>query len=88
MREAVNKGMADYTPIFLSKAPDLFYRGLVPIDVALIQTSPPDDHGYMSLGVSVDIVKAASEKAPGKETRSIRFLCRGACRKQAHAPSL
>jgi acyl-CoA hydrolase/ribosomal protein S18 acetylase RimI-like enzyme len=64
MREAVNKGMADYTPIFLSKVPDLFYRGLVPIDVALIQTSPPDDHGYMSLGVSVDIVKAASEKAP------------------------
>ena len=63
MRDAVNKGMADYTPIFLSQVPDLFYRGLVPIDVALIQTSPPDDHGYMSLGVSVDIVKAAAEKA-------------------------
>ncbi len=62
-REAVNQGMADYTPIFLSNVPDLFYRGLVPIDVALIQTSPPDDHGYMSLGVSVDIVKAATEKA-------------------------
>lgn len=62
-REAVNKGVADYTPIFLSKVPDLFYRGLVPIDVALIQTSPPDDHGYMSLGVSVDIVKAAADKA-------------------------
>ena len=62
-REAVNKGLADYTPIFFSKVPDLFYRGLVPIDVALIQTSPPDDHGYMSLGVSVDIVKAATEKA-------------------------
>jgi acyl-CoA hydrolase/ribosomal protein S18 acetylase RimI-like enzyme len=62
-REAVNRGVADYTPIFLSKVPDLFYRGLVPIDVALIQTSPPDDHDYMSLGVSVDIVKAATEKA-------------------------
>ncbi|MGQ9645938.1 MAG: GNAT family N-acetyltransferase [Thermodesulfobacteriota bacterium] len=62
-RDAVNKGLADYTPIFLSNVPDLFYRGLVPIDVALIQTSPPDDHGYMSLGVSVDIVKAATEKA-------------------------
>jgi acyl-CoA hydrolase/ribosomal protein S18 acetylase RimI-like enzyme len=62
-REAVNQGLADYTPVFLSKVPDLFYRGLVPIDVALIQTSPPDDHGYMSLGVSVDIVKAAAEKA-------------------------
>jgi acyl-CoA hydrolase/RimJ/RimL family protein N-acetyltransferase len=64
MRDAVNKGMADYTPIFLSQVPDLFYRGLVPVDVALIQTSPPDDHGFISLGVSVDIVKAATEKAP------------------------
>jgi acyl-CoA hydrolase/GNAT superfamily N-acetyltransferase len=62
-RAAVNQGVADYTPIFLSKVPDLIDRGLVPIDVALIQTSPPDDHGYMSLGVSVDIVKAAAEKA-------------------------
>jgi acyl-CoA hydrolase/ribosomal protein S18 acetylase RimI-like enzyme len=62
-REAVNKGVADYTPIFLSKVPDLIRRGLVPIDVALVQTSPPDDHGYMSLGVSVDIVKAAAEMA-------------------------
>jgi acyl-CoA hydrolase/GNAT superfamily N-acetyltransferase len=62
-REAVNQGVADYTPIFLSKVPDLIRRGLVPIDVALIQTSPPDEHGYMSLGVSVDIVKVATEKA-------------------------
>ncbi len=62
-REAVNRGLADYTPIFLSNVPDLFARGLVPIDVALIQTSPPDHHGYMSLGVSVDIVKAATERA-------------------------
>jgi acyl-CoA hydrolase/GNAT superfamily N-acetyltransferase len=62
-RAAVNKGVADYTPIFLSKVPDLIRRGLVPIDVALIQTSPPDNHGYMSLGVSVDIVKAATERA-------------------------
>jgi len=62
-RDAVNKGAADYTPIFLSHVPDLFYRGLVHIDVALIQTSVPDAHGYMSLGVSVDIVKAAIENA-------------------------
>jgi acyl-CoA hydrolase len=55
--------MADYTPLFLSDVPDLFYRGMVPVQVALIQTSPPDDHGYMSLGVSVDITKAAVEKA-------------------------
>ena len=62
-RGAVNEGMADYTPIFLSKIPDLFYRGVVEVDVALIQVSCPDDHGYMSLGVSVDIVKAATESA-------------------------
>ncbi|MBI5606816.1 MAG: GNAT family N-acetyltransferase [Deltaproteobacteria bacterium] len=62
-REAVNRGLADYTPIFLSRVPDLFYRGFVPINVALIQTSPPDIHGYMSLGISVDIVKAAVENA-------------------------
>jgi len=60
-RDAVNTGAADYTPISLSDIPDLFYRGLVPLDVALIQTSPPDSHGYMNLGVSVDMVKAATE---------------------------
>lgn len=62
-REAVNKGAADYTPIFLSEVPDLFHRRIIPIDVALIQTSPPDTHGYLRLGVSVDIVKAAVENA-------------------------
>jgi acyl-CoA hydrolase/GNAT superfamily N-acetyltransferase len=62
-REAVNKGLADYTPVFLSRVPDLFHRGMVPINVALIQTSSPDIHGYMSLGISVDITKAAVEKA-------------------------
>jgi acyl-CoA hydrolase len=62
-RDAVNRGMADYTPIFLSSVPALFSRKFVPIDVALIQTSPPDEHGYMSLGVSVDITKAALEQA-------------------------
>ena len=62
-REAINAGVADYTPIFLSEVPGLFYHGLDRIEVALIQTSPPDRHGYMSLGVSVDIVKAAVEMA-------------------------
>ena len=62
-REAVNSGVADYTPIFLSQVPDLFRRGLARVDVALIQTSSVDIHGYMSLGVSVDIVKAAVETA-------------------------
>ncbi len=62
-RAAVNQGEADYTAIFLSQVPQLFRRGVVPIDVALIQTSPPDEHGYMSLGVSVDIVRAATDCA-------------------------
>ena len=60
-RDAVNAGLADYTPIFLSQVPELFYRRYIPIDVALIQTSPPDNNGFMSLGVSVDISKAAVE---------------------------
>lgn len=62
-RKAVNRAAADYTPIFLSSVPELFYREVIPVDVALIQTSPPDIHGYVSLGISVDIVKAATEKA-------------------------
>ncbi|MBU1700000.1 MAG: GNAT family N-acetyltransferase [Candidatus Eisenbacteria bacterium] len=62
-REAVNEGRADYTPIFLSLLPKLFKSGAVPIDVALIQVTPPDEHGYCSLGVSVDIVKAAAQVA-------------------------
>ncbi|MDA8124502.1 MAG: GNAT family N-acetyltransferase [Deltaproteobacteria bacterium] len=62
-RDAINKGMADYTPISLSDVPRLIKNGSVSIDVALVQTSLPDEHGYLSLGVSVDIVKAATEKA-------------------------
>jgi acyl-CoA hydrolase/RimJ/RimL family protein N-acetyltransferase len=62
-RNSVNRGDADYTPIFLSSVPDLFRRELVPVDVALIQTSLPDKHGYLSLGISIDIVTAAVEKA-------------------------
>ncbi|MBN1102970.1 MAG: GNAT family N-acetyltransferase [Deltaproteobacteria bacterium] len=62
-RNPVNEGLADYTPIALSAVPDLFRRKVVPVDVALVQTSPPDQNGYMSLGVSVDITKAAVENA-------------------------
>jgi len=62
-RGAVNKGLADYTPIFLSAVPDLFHRDVIPVDVALIQLSTPDEHGYMSYGISVDIVKSAVENA-------------------------
>jgi acyl-CoA hydrolase/GNAT superfamily N-acetyltransferase len=63
IRDAINMGTADYTPVFLSAVPDLFYCRVVPLDVALVQTSPPDHHGYLSLGVSVDIVKAAVENS-------------------------
>jgi acyl-CoA hydrolase/RimJ/RimL family protein N-acetyltransferase len=60
-RQAINKGVADYSPVFLSQVPGLFRSKAIRIDVALIQTSLPDKHGNMSLGVSVDIVKAAVE---------------------------
>jgi acyl-CoA hydrolase/GNAT superfamily N-acetyltransferase len=62
-RETVNTGAADYTPISLSDIPALINGGIVPIDIALIQTSLPDEHGFLSLGVSVDMVKSATEKA-------------------------
>ncbi len=62
-RDAVNAGRADYTPVFLSQVPDLLRRGLVRVDVALVQVSPPDANGYVSLGVSVDITRVAAECA-------------------------
>ena len=62
-RDPVNQGMADYTPISLSDVPALIKSGSVRIDVALIQTCLPDEHGYMSLGISVDMVKAATDRA-------------------------
>jgi len=62
-REAVWEGRADFIPIMLSDIPRLFRYGLLPIDVALIQVSPPDEHGFCTFGVSVDIVKAATECA-------------------------
>ena len=63
VREAVAEGRADFTPVFLSEVPRLFRRGKMPIDVALIQVSPPDEHGYCSYGVSVDVTKSAAESA-------------------------
>lgn len=62
-RNAINEARADYTPVFISEIPKLFRGGTVPIDVALVQTSLPDAHGFVSLGISVDIVKAALESA-------------------------
>jgi acyl-CoA hydrolase/GNAT superfamily N-acetyltransferase len=63
VRKAVWEGRADYTPVFLSEIPALFRSGHMPIDVALIQVSLPDEHGYCSYGISVDITKPASESA-------------------------
>ena len=63
VRGAVNSGMADYVPVFLSEIPVLFKQGILPIDVALVQVSPPDIHGYCSLGVSVDVARSAVNTA-------------------------
>lgn len=63
VRQAIAEGRADYTPVFLSEIPRLFRSRRVPLDVALIQVSPPDAHGFCSYGVSVDVVKAAAESA-------------------------
>ena len=62
-RAAVNEGRADYVPIFLSNAPGLYKDGVLPLDTALIQVSPPDDHGYCSFGVEVGVTKPAAESA-------------------------
>ncbi|HEY9839891.1 MAG TPA: acetyl-CoA hydrolase/transferase C-terminal domain-containing protein [Candidatus Obscuribacterales bacterium] len=64
LRQAVAEGDADYIPVFLSEVPLLFRRGIIPLDVALIHVSPPDIHGFCSLGTSVDVVLAALESAP------------------------
>lgn len=63
VREAVHEGRADYTPVFLSQIPRLIRAGRMPVEVALIQCSPPDEFGYVNIGVSVDIALAAIETA-------------------------
>ncbi len=63
IRKAVQTGEADYIPVFLSEVPALFRRNILPIDVALIHVSPPDKHGFCSLGVSVDVSLAAVQTA-------------------------
>lgn len=63
VRDAVQEGLGDYTPIFLSEIPKQFELGRIPLDVALIQVTPPNESGMVSLGVSVDIVKSAAENA-------------------------
>uniref|UniRef100_A0A1I8IWY1 Acetyl-CoA hydrolase n=1 Tax=Macrostomum lignano TaxID=282301 RepID=A0A1I8IWY1_9PLAT len=62
-RSAIQAGRADFTPIFLSEIPLLFRRGFVQLDVALIMVTPPDRHGFCSLGPSVDCTRAAIQNA-------------------------
>lgn len=62
-RHMVQEGHADYTPIFLSEIPGLFSDGTLPLDVALIQVTPPDEHGYCSFGVEVGVTMKAAEFA-------------------------
>lgn len=63
VREAINDGRADYTPIYLSEIEALFESGEMPIDVALIEVSPPDSHGFCSFGVGVDTTLTAAKCA-------------------------
>lgn len=63
MRKPIEEGRADFMPIFLSEIPSLFLKGHVPLDVAFLQLSPPDEHGFCTLGTSVDTAKAAAESA-------------------------
>jgi len=63
VRQAVHDGRADFTPVFLSEIPNLFRTGILPLDVALIQVSPPDEHGFCSFGVEVGCTKPAAQAA-------------------------
>ena len=63
VRAAINEGRADYTPVFLSQIPELIREGRMPIDVALLQVSPPDRHGFCRLGMSIACARVAAETA-------------------------
>lgn len=63
VRHTLTAGNGSYTPVFLSEVPNLFRKNILPIDVVFIHVTPPDDHGYCSLGVSVEATKAAIENA-------------------------
>ncbi len=76
VRQAVQEGRADYLPMFLSEVPALFRSGNMPIDVALIQVSPPDRHGFCSLGVSVEATRSAVLSARYVIAQVNRFMPR------------
>ena len=59
IRAAVNEGRADFVPVFLSEVPKMFRERIIPLDAVLIQVSPPDRHGFCSLGVSIEATRAA-----------------------------
>ena len=61
VRKAVQEGRADYTPVLLSEFPLLFKKGYLPVDVAMVQLSPPDEHGFCSFGVEVGLSKSIAE---------------------------
>ena len=63
LRKPIEEGHADFMPIFLSDIPRLFQSGRIPLDAAILQLSPPDNHGFCSLGTSVDAAKAAADWA-------------------------
>jgi acyl-CoA hydrolase len=63
VRESVSAGRADFIPVFLSEIPELFKRKVLPLDGAIVQVSPPDRHGYCSLGLSVDVARSAVDCA-------------------------
>ena len=63
IRETINSGRGDFIPVFLSDIPDLFKNRVLPLDVAIIQVAPPNEHGYCSLGVSVDVTRSAVDSA-------------------------
>ena len=64
VRRAIEEGRADFVPVFLSDIPKLFMERTIPLDAALLQLSPPDRHGYCTLGTSVDAALAAALSAP------------------------
>jgi len=63
IREAVHQGRADFTPVLLSEFTTLFKRGILPVDVALVHLSPPDEHGFCSLGIEVGLTKSVAASA-------------------------
>ena len=73
VRHAVQQGRADFTPVFLSEIPGLFRDGPLPIDVALVSLSRPDEHGFCSFGVEVGTTKPAAEAAKRRKKKGWRL---------------